>query len=753
MYPILYESIKTGTVPAHNGLGVLSDCSSCIIEQERNGKYELVMEYPMNGIHAEDIGYRRIIKAKPNFTDAPQLFRIDRIGKVMKNGMFTVYGKHISYDLSGFMITSGTANNAASACLLLERATELNPNDQTEKYSITTDKDMTADFTIKAPGSVKSFFGGKEGSFLDVFGPVEIKYNNFNVQFLLHAGADRGQTIRYGKNLLELSQEIDGSNLYTHVVCFFKQSEGPSITGDAVATGLTLDVPKTLILDVTQDYQEAPTAQELTNKAASYISQHNLTVPSNNITLDFVQSEQLTERVDLCDTVSIYYEALGITRAQAKCIRTKWDCLREKYTETEFGDVKTSLEKTIISSTAEVAEAKSDAEEAKNAVGSKKRVFIDTPVPPYDEGDLWTDTEDLYVCINPKDSTITGTASGAAATFTTPIKDEPNLLKCLCTIPADENGFTSITITQYDEDDEPVETYTVDFDETLTQGGTYDALTGILTRTDTTTKQLDANVFKTIEGEQTFSHDLGGNITVEYYIKGFEKSDWVYAADNISQSKLEDAINEATSLITGTTGGYITIHQDEDGHPYEILIMDSPDMNEATNVLRLNQKGLGFSSKGYEGPYTDAITGSGIVADAITAGSLDASRVTIQHLTATMFEGGKLTLGGLDNQSGTFELLNDAGVVIGEMDKNGLKFYGAGPEGQRPYVLLNNEVGFAGFDANDVKLFWVSRDEFHMEKCVAEKEITACNRLRFIPITITNGNTIINDGVAIVALI
>ena len=118
-----------------------------------------------------------------------------------------------------------------------------------------------------------------------------------------------------------------------------------------------------------------------------------------------------------------------------------------------------------------------------------------------------------------------------------------------------------------------------------------------------------------------------------------------------------------------------------------------------------------------------------------------------------MIHGGKLTLGGLDNQSGTFELLNEQGIPIGEMDKNGLKFYGEGPVGARPYVLLNNTVGFAGFDANDTKLFWVSRDEFHMEKCVAENEIAVGNKLRFIPVTLTENGTVVNDGIAVVSLI
>ena len=346
MYPILYEQITLGTVPAHNGLGVLSDCISCEVEAVANDLYELVIDYPLTGIHAEDIFVGRYIKAKPNPTDDPQLFEIDRVGKVM-NGKFSIYAKHISYRLSGFDITSGTAGNAVAACSLLQSACQ--------GFTITTDKTVNATFKIDTPASVRSYFAGREGSFLDVFGKTEIKYDNFRVRFLLNAGQDRGETIRYGKNLLELSQEIDGSNLYTHVRCFYKDTDGNVTVGNKVATGLTLPINKTLVVDSSSDFEDTPTVAQLTARATQYKNDNNLTTPNNNITLDFAQSEGLTGRVDLFDTVTIYYEALGIERAKCKCIRTKYDCIREKYIETEFGDVKADLSDTLASTSKTLA--------------------------------------------------------------------------------------------------------------------------------------------------------------------------------------------------------------------------------------------------------------------------------------------------------------------------------------------------------------------------------------------------------------
>lgn len=110
-------------------------------------------------------------------------------------------------------------------------------------------------------------------------------------------------------------------------------------------------------------------------------------------------------------------------------------------------------------------------------------------------------------------------------------------------------------------------------------------------------------------------------------------SDTTQSVDNITQkvdrfpSLMQSAINSATKLITGQKGGYVVLHGDnETGQPYELLVLDSPNIEDAVNVWRWNVGGLGFSSNGYNGPYETAITADGqIVADFITSGSLVAN--------------------------------------------------------------------------------------------------------------------------------
>jgi len=101
------------------------------------------------------------------------------------------------------------------------------------------------------------------------------------------------------------------------------------------------------------------------------------------------------------------------------------------------------------------------------------------------------------------------------------------------------------------------------------------------------------------------------------------------------QQQQAAAINNATNWITGTNGGYVVFQKNDQGQPYEILVMNQPTIDTATKVWRWNNGGLGYSSNGYNGPYTTAITQDGaIVADFITAGTLNCALLKVINLVA-----------------------------------------------------------------------------------------------------------------------
>lgn len=197
---------------------------------------------------------------------------------------------------------------------------------------------------------------------------------------------------------------------------------------------------------------------------------------------------------------------------------------------------------------------------------------------------------------------------------------------------------------------------------------------------------------------------------------------------------LGEELQQATDKIWSALGNSYVIYEGD-----KILVVDTLPKEEATNVIMINNGGIGFSQTGINGTFNSAWT---------IDGTLNMQHINVINLVADMIKGGTLKLGSKDNQSGRLELYDEANNLIGEMSKDGLKMYGL----DGSYVLMNNEVGFAGYDRNDNKIYWVSKDEFHMKKSVVEEEITLCNQLRFIPIQITDDSgNVVNEGIGLVS--
>lgn len=71
--------------------------------------------------------------------------------------------------------------------------------------------------------------------------------------------------------------------------------------------------------------------------------------------------------------------------------------------------------------------------------------------------------------------------------------------------------------------------------------------------------------------------------------------------------KIGSEIDNATAWLT-SSGGYVVAVKNQDGSWKELLFLDDNDIDEAVNVLRINENGIGFSSNGVSGPYTQAWT-------------------------------------------------------------------------------------------------------------------------------------------------
>lgn len=193
-------------------------------------------------------------------------------------------------------------------------------------------------------------------------------------------------------------------------------------------------------------------------------------------------------------------------------------------------------------------------------------------------------------------------------------------------------------------------------------------------------------------------------------------------------------LTDATNKIWSTLGNSYVIYDGD-----KILVVDSLPKETATNVIMISNGGIGFSQTGIYGNFNSAWT---------IDGTLDMQQINVINLVADLIKGGTLKLGSNENESGILEVYDDANNLVGVMDKDGLKMFGA----DGSYVVMNQTVGFAGYNKNNIKQYWVSQDEFHMRKSVIEEEITLCNKMRFIPISIYQGASLVNDGIGLVSV-
>lgn len=355
MIPVLFAPGETAF--ESDGLGLLPDCLSCEVTEERNGIFEASIQYPTTGRHYADIENGSIVKLLPNDTSDPQLFRVYKISAPI-NQVVTLSLEHISYELGDTpVIRFQASGNAGTALTTLLRAAVV-----PHRFTAWSDITSSNSTEIKEPCSVRACLGGKEGSILDVWGG-EYEWDNFEVKLHAHRGQQTEVVLEYGKNITDLTQEQNIGEMVTALLPYVKQT----VDGSDVYTILPeqyLEAPtadkfprlRVGVRDFTGDFSEGEpvTVDALRAKAQAYIKSANIGVPLVNIKVAFEPLWQTEgnealrplQKVGLGDTLTVRFSALGVD-ATAKVIKTVYDTLAEKYVSIELGDAKSNLADTI----------------------------------------------------------------------------------------------------------------------------------------------------------------------------------------------------------------------------------------------------------------------------------------------------------------------------------------------------------------------------------------------------------------------
>lgn len=413
MIPILFDS--TATAFTSNGIGRLSDAKTCVVTEERNGPYTLTMDYPLNGARFSDIRHSNIIVAQPFQGGRLQPFRICHITRPIK-GIVKVDAEHISYQLNHIPVMpfsaqgiknalNGFKANAAEAC----------------PFTFWTDLTSTSSFSLPIPAAIRSYLGGRQGSIIDVYGNgAEYEWDGYTVKLHSSRGKNKGVTLRYGKNIIDLKQEENIENTYTGVCPYWVSTEGQLVTlpEKVVHSANAQNFPyqRTIPYDFSDVFDNAPTAAQLREYAQRFIVKNNIGVPNVSIDVKFINLADTAEykdvfkslqSVNLCDTVTVVFAELGVS-TEAKVCKTEWDVLNDRYNSVTIGDKRSTLSTTIEDQMERVDEAPTTAQmhasidRATGVLGAGLRghVVINRNAEGFANEILFLDTDNLYTAKN-----------------------------------------------------------------------------------------------------------------------------------------------------------------------------------------------------------------------------------------------------------------------------------------------------------------------------------------------------------------
>ena len=355
MKPILYSPGETEYLT--NGLGRLSDAISCTVTEERNGQYELHMVYPQTGIHFEDIKNGCQIYCVPADNRGCQPFRIYRISKPL-SGEVEIDAEHISYQMCHIPVMP--FNNVdtyldVAMALIQSHTAENNP------FTLTNSGNQfhsSQAFRLTQPDNLRALLFGQQGSLLDLYGG-EWEFDHYLVKLWKNRGADKGVTIRYGKNLTDINQEENIQTTYTGICPFWKGIGEDRDTEVVVTlpervlhsdTAANYPYQRTKIVDLSSAFQEKPTVEQLRTRAQRYIDENDVGKPKVSLSVSFVALHQTQEysdltmidHINLCDTVTVVFPELGVS-TKAKVIKTVYDVLMDRYESIDIGEAVSNL--------------------------------------------------------------------------------------------------------------------------------------------------------------------------------------------------------------------------------------------------------------------------------------------------------------------------------------------------------------------------------------------------------------------------
>lgn len=307
------------------------------VTKKDNGDYYLDIE--ASAKYADYLASGRIVVA-----DTPQGAQAFRISGVTKKGAkVSLKAWHVFYDSKNYLIADSYVVDMTA-----DRALD-HLNEATEPRS---------EFaTVSDVQTIDSFRCVRKSLYEAVQTVVErwgghLVRDNFRIELRQSIGADNGVTVRYRKNLKELTCEEDWSGVVTKLLPV--GSDGILLDDQDASASIYVesekkwDIPYTKTVSFSQsgiekdDYGNDETAyrkalvDDLRRQAQDYVNRNCM--PNVNYTLK-ANMERVT---DIGDTVEVIDERLGV-HILTRVIGFTYDCILGKYTEIQFGNFQKTL--------------------------------------------------------------------------------------------------------------------------------------------------------------------------------------------------------------------------------------------------------------------------------------------------------------------------------------------------------------------------------------------------------------------------
>ena len=352
MEAILYD--KTGKVKLGNLVNILDD--SCYVEEERNGMFDLVFDYPNGYPLADQLIEENFVEVKPNDDQENQKFRIYNTKKFIDDTI-TVFARHETFDLANDHVENINLENASCEYALNTLFRNSHFSKDFRGYS---DIVNAQDYKIDNV-NILNAIAGKEGSIIDTYGTgAEILRDGKNIHVLNKRGHDNGVTIEYGKNLTGFELSVDLEGLETRCGGFAKyKPEGSQ--EEIIVKSDWIDSPfidnfshPYISVEGRRDYSDkfkdgvAPSKEALNRLCQDEFKINKRDIPTSNYKINFIPLskcvgyESIEDKISLCDTVAIIDPRFNIN-TKAKVIKCKYDFIKERYISMELGEPRTTL--------------------------------------------------------------------------------------------------------------------------------------------------------------------------------------------------------------------------------------------------------------------------------------------------------------------------------------------------------------------------------------------------------------------------